>query len=135
MSHLGPISFDADSGISGMGQGGVKARSFGNEYATLIDKEVTTIIKQCYEDCKTVVKKYSKYLDIIAGNLIEHEVLEYEEFSLLVIDIINPKPKLAPISSQKASEDTKDLDSRSSPKKKPQDLKPGSMGSPKVAPA
>ena len=107
MSPLGPISFDADSGVTGMGRDRIKERGYSEQYGNQIDSEVTKIIKDCYEECKNIIKKYRKHLDIIAQNLIQHEVLEYEEFSDLVIDIINPKPPKENKIVTKSSNDTK----------------------------
>jgi cell division protease FtsH len=63
-------------------------QNYSEEVAKQIDLEIERIIKECYEDAKKTLSKFRKYLDSIANSLIEKEVLEFEEFSELVKDIV-----------------------------------------------
>jgi cell division protease FtsH len=88
MSKLGPISFDEDRGMTFLGKDMAEKQNYSEEVAKQIDLEIERIIKECYEDAKKTLSKFRKYLDSIANSLIEKEVLEFEEFSELVKDIV-----------------------------------------------
>ena len=88
MSSLGPVSFQEDKGMTFLGRDMVEKQGYSEEIASKIDVEVNKIIQACYQECKELIKKYRPYLDKIAETLIEKEVLEYEEFTILVKDIL-----------------------------------------------
>jgi cell division protease FtsH len=88
MSKLGPISFDEDKGMTFLGKDMAEKQNYSEEIAKQIDLEIERIIKDCYEDAKKTLLKFRKYLDTLATTLVEKEVLEFEEFSEIVKDII-----------------------------------------------
>ncbi len=59
-------------------------RNYSEEVAYLIDKEVKTIIDNCYERAKEILTEHRAMLDKIAGVLLEREILDAEEFNKLV---------------------------------------------------
>lgn len=88
MSSLGPVSFKKDQGMTFLGRDMVERQQYSEEIAKQIDLEIERIIKECYQRCKNILTKYRDYLDIIADKLIQNEVLEYEEFTKIVKEII-----------------------------------------------
>lgn len=89
MSDLGPVSFDENKGLSFLGKDMVEGKQYSEEVAGKIDIEVSKILQSCYERCKSIVVKYRKELDEIALALLDKEVIEYEEFSILTQHIQN----------------------------------------------
>ena len=59
-------------------------RNYSEEVAYMIDKEVKTIIDNCYERAKEILTEHRAMLDKIAGVLLEREILDAEEFNKLV---------------------------------------------------
>jgi cell division protease FtsH len=88
MSSLGPVSFQEDKGMTFLGRDMVEKQGYSEEIANKIDVEVNKIIQSCYQQCKQIIIQYRTYLDKIANALVEKEVLEYEEFTILVEDIL-----------------------------------------------
>ncbi len=89
MSDIGPISFEKDKGMTFLGRDMVENKHYSEATARQVDIEVEKILHLCHENCKKIVNTYRYYLDKIAETLLEKETLEFEEFSLLVKDIMN----------------------------------------------
>jgi len=92
MSGLGPVSFDEDKGMTFLGRDMAEKQQYSEEIAKQIDLEIENILKYCVEETKKLITKHKNYLDKIAETLIEKEILEFEEFSEIVKDIIVKKP-------------------------------------------
>ncbi len=90
MSSLGPISFDqGQGGMSFLGRDMMNKPQYSEDSAKLIDTEIRKILDESYVRTKQIINKYTAELKLIASELIEKEVLEYEEFNALVEHIIN----------------------------------------------
>ena len=59
-------------------------RNYSEEIAYTIDKEVKTIIDDCYERAKEILTEHRDLLDKIANVLLEREVLDSEDFNKLM---------------------------------------------------
>ncbi|MFA5392549.1 MAG: ATP-dependent zinc metalloprotease FtsH [Candidatus Paceibacterota bacterium] len=81
---LGPISFGKTEGMIFLGKEIATEKSFSEETATLIDKEINKIIQECYKKAKHVLQENKKKLDKIAKALIEKETLEKKEIEQLI---------------------------------------------------
>jgi len=81
---MGPISFDREEGLVFLGRDISTERQYSEETAAKIDKEVTGILKKCYNDTKVLLKKNIDKLERVTKELIEKETLEKEEFEKLV---------------------------------------------------
>lgn len=90
MSELGPISFDESKGLSFLGKDMVEGKHYSESSAALIDQEIQKILHASYKRCEDIIKKHRKELDGLAQALIEHEVLELEEYNEIT-KAINPK--------------------------------------------
>lgn len=88
MSNMGPVSFDEDKGMTFLGRDMAEKQQYSEEVAKQIDLEIEGILKFCVEETKKLITKYKSYLDKIAAELMDKEILEFEEFSEIVKDII-----------------------------------------------
>ena len=81
---IGPISFDKEEGLVFLGRDISTERQYSEETAAKIDKEVTGILKKCYNDTKVLLKKNIDKLERVTKELMKKETLEKEEFEKLV---------------------------------------------------
>ena len=58
-------------------------RSYGDEVADQIDREVKRIIDECYQKAKQVIEEHRNILDACAQLLLEKEKITGEEFEAL----------------------------------------------------
>ena len=84
MSKLGPISVQ-ESSMKYDDRSG--STNYGSETGNKIDQEVKKILETCHNNCKEIIIKYRDNLDAIANSLIEKEVLEYEDFEAIIVNI------------------------------------------------
>jgi len=77
--RLGNISFDKPSGPVFLGRDLVTEKHYSEKTAEEIDKEIKTIIDQCYHMAKDLLDKNRERLYTLANTLLEREVLEGDE--------------------------------------------------------
>ena len=87
MSRLGALSLDKDKGMGYLGRDMMESKSYSEDMARQIDSETQRIIGECKTKCEEIMVKYRPYLEQIAQNLLENEVLEFEEFEKIVAPI------------------------------------------------
>lgn len=90
MSSLGPVNF-TEMRYTPDGMEYEQSQMFSDETNKKIDLEIQTTLEKAYKVSEGIIKKYKKYLEDLANALIENEVLEYEEFNEIVIDIASKK--------------------------------------------
>ncbi len=91
--NLGPVALEGAGGKALFGRG-VNEKEYSEEVGSMIDKEVSKIMKDAHEKAEKIVKENRSLLDIIAKRLIEKESIERDEFeSILVANGIQPKKK------------------------------------------
>jgi len=81
---IGPISFDEEEGLVFLGRDISTQKQYSEETAAKIDKEVTDILKKCYNGTKRLLKKNIDKLERVTKELMKKETLEKEEFEKLV---------------------------------------------------
>jgi cell division protease FtsH len=81
---LGPITFGKTEDLIFLGREIMTERNYSEETAQKIDKEVTEIIKKCYNDAKKILKDNFDKLEKVAQKLIEKETLEKEELEKII---------------------------------------------------
>ena len=91
MSSLGPVQLETREGSSFLGRDYNKNRNFSDQVALEIDNEVRTIINDCYEKAKKLIKENKDLLDLIANSLLEHETLTKEQIDYLAENGKMPK--------------------------------------------
>ncbi len=80
---IGMVSYDDSGEEVFIGRDMAKAREYGEDTATIIDKEVRRIIDQCYEEARRILKEYESVLYASADLLMEKEKITGEEFAAL----------------------------------------------------
>jgi cell division protease FtsH len=72
---LGPISFGENDEVF-LGRDILKERTFSEEIAAAIDREVRTIVEQCHERATTLLLENREKLEKLSHKLVELEVIE-----------------------------------------------------------
>ncbi len=80
---LGMVAYDDSSGEVFIGRDFEKTRNYSENTANQIDEEVSTIIRQCYEEAKRIISEYRDVLDKSAELLLEKEKIDRQEFEAL----------------------------------------------------
>ncbi len=84
MSSLGPMTLEETSENTFLGRDYNKNKNFSNIVAHEIDEEMRSIIKECYEKSKKILKDNQKLLKLIAETLLEEETITKEQIDSLV---------------------------------------------------
>ena len=78
-SELGPVSFDSQGQVF-IGRDYGQTKSYSEESAARIDREVQELLRQCYQKCEDILKAHLTELQAIADYLLEHETMDGEAF-------------------------------------------------------
>ena len=81
---LGPIVFGHREEMVFLGREISERRTFSEEVASKIDKEIETTISEAFKNAQKLIKTHSNKLDLIAGTLMEKETIEKEKFEELM---------------------------------------------------
>ena len=84
MSKLGPMMLEEPSGNTFLGRDYTKNRNVSDIVAHEIDEEMRSIINECYEKTKKILKENKNLLDLIAKTLLEEETITKEQIDSLV---------------------------------------------------
>ena len=84
MSDLGLAQLETESEGVFLGRDYAKSRDFSDQVALEIDKEVSKILEECYEQAKKILAKNETLVLLLADNLMEHETLTKEQITSLV---------------------------------------------------
>ena len=80
---LGLINYDTDSDEVFIGRDLAHTRPYGEDVATLIDKEVKDIVDECYAKAKKLISEHMDVLKKSSELLLEKEKISREEFEAL----------------------------------------------------
>lgn len=83
--QVGLINYDNDSDEVFIGRDLAHTRGYGENVASIIDKEVKVIIDQCYEKARTIVRENENILHRCAELLLQKEKIGREEFEALFL--------------------------------------------------
>jgi len=64
--------------------GGMIQRDFSEETANAVDKEVRTLLDGAYAESKQILLQHRDQLNLVAGELLEHETLDTQSFKNLI---------------------------------------------------
>lgn len=81
---LGAMAFEGAGGRVMFGRG-VEDKEYSEQVASVIDEEVSKIMREAREKTEKILTENKKVLDIIANRLIEVETLEREEFEQILV--------------------------------------------------
>jgi len=84
MSSLGPMMLDEPSENTFLGRDYHKNKNFSDIVAHEIDEEMRSIISECYEKSKKILKENKDLLKLIAETLLEEETITKEQIDYLV---------------------------------------------------
>ena len=84
MSKLGPMMLEEPSGNTFLGRDYTKNRNVSDIVAHEIDEEMRSIINECYEKTKKILKENKNLLDLIANTLLEEETITKEQIDSFV---------------------------------------------------
>ena len=84
MSKLGPMMLEEPSGNTFLGRDYTKNRNISDIVAHEIDEEMRSIINDCYNRTKKLIKENKDLLDLIATTLLEEETITKEQIDSLV---------------------------------------------------
>lgn len=85
---LGLINYDTDSDEVFIGRDLAHTRPYGEDVATLIDKEVKDIVDECYAKARKLISENMDVLEKSSELLLEKEKITREEFEALFADTI-----------------------------------------------
>lgn len=81
---LGPITFHERPDMVFLGRDLVKEKAYSEKIAIDIDSEIRRMVDECYQRGKGLLEGNRQKLDLLAGKLIEKEILDGEEVQEIV---------------------------------------------------
>lgn len=82
--ELGPLTFGTKEEQIFLGRDLARDRNYSEAIAFSIDKEARRIMDECYDRAESLLKENIDKLHLVAGQLMEKETLEAEEFEALM---------------------------------------------------
>ena len=92
MSDLGPLALESQNQPVFLGRDSSEELEYSEEIASRIDKEIRSIVMQCYEDAKRIIRENRSTIDRIVDLLMERETIDGEEFRKLVTEFSQSSP-------------------------------------------
>ncbi|OKH27010.1 ATP-dependent zinc metalloprotease FtsH2 [Chroogloeocystis siderophila] len=86
MSELGPLSLESQSGEVFLGRDWMTRSEYSEAIASRIDAQVRTIVEECYENAKKIIRENRVVVDRLVDLLIEKETIDGEEFRQIVAE-------------------------------------------------
>ncbi len=81
--RLGPLTFGKNDNAVFLGRDIAQDRGYSEEIAFEIDKEIRRIVDECHAKSRNILEEHRDKLDMLAGALLEREVLDKNEVELL----------------------------------------------------
>lgn len=82
--NLGPVALEGSGGKALFGRG-VDDKEYSEQVGSMIDEEVSKIMKNAYARAEKIVNEHRPLLDTIANRLIETETIERDEFERMLV--------------------------------------------------
>jgi len=94
MSELGPLSFGSKEEPVFLGREFPQRADYSEDTALHIDREVSRIVRQAYEQATNVLTTYRNVLDRVSAELLERESLDGEEVYRIIREMtgLDPAP-------------------------------------------
>ncbi len=86
MSDLGPLSLESQQGEVFLGRDWTTRSEYSESIASRIDGQVRSIVEECYENAKKIVRDHRTVTDRLVDLLIEKETIDGEEFRQIVAE-------------------------------------------------
>ncbi|MDJ0617144.1 MAG: ATP-dependent zinc metalloprotease FtsH2 [Calothrix sp. MO_192.B10] len=99
MSELGPLSLESQSGEVFLGRDWMSRSDYSEAIASRIDSQVRTIVEECYDNAKRMMRENRSVMDRLVDLLVEKETIDGEEFRQIVAEYtpVPDKPQYTPI--------------------------------------
>ncbi|MDJ0674177.1 MAG: ATP-dependent zinc metalloprotease FtsH2 [Calothrix sp. MO_167.B42] len=99
MSDLGPLSLESQSGEVFLGRDWTSRSEYSNAIACRIDNQVRTIVEECYEHAKQMMRENRSVMDRLVDLLVEKETINGEELCQIVAEYtpVPDKPQYVPV--------------------------------------
>ena len=81
---IGPLSFGGRDEYVFLGKDMGSGKDYSETWATLIDKEITSLLGNAMKRAKDILSKHNNALNALANKLIEEETIERDEFANFV---------------------------------------------------
>ena len=99
---LGNVVFDSGHDEIFIGRSMAQAKTYSEDTADLIDREVKAFVDEAYRRCEEILKAHRKELELTAAYLLENETMDAATFEKVFTD---PDSLLGPDGRVKARED------------------------------
>jgi cell division protease FtsH len=86
MSDLGPLSLESQQGEVFLGRDWTTRSEYSEAIACRIDAQVRSIVEECYETAKKIMRENRSLTDRLVDLLIEKETIDGEEFRQIVAE-------------------------------------------------
>lgn len=86
MSNLGPLSLESQQGEVFLGRDWMSRSEYSDAIASRIDNQVRSIVEECYELSKKLIRENRTVCDRLVDLLIEKETIDGEEFRQIVAE-------------------------------------------------
>jgi cell division protease FtsH len=98
MSDLGPLSLESQQGEVFLGRDWMSRSEYSESIASRIDAQVRTIVEECYQLSKRLIRENRTVTDRLVDLLIEKETIDGEEFRQIVAEYtdVPEKPQYVP---------------------------------------
>ena len=83
MSQLGPVALSEDRGPSFLGLKGPESRTYSEQTALEVDREVQSMVVEALERARAIVRQHREKLESMAARLLTAEVIEEEDIERL----------------------------------------------------
>ena len=98
MSDLGPVSLESQQGEVFLGRDWTTRSDYSEAIACRIDAQVRTIVEECYETAKKIMRENRNLTDRLVDLLIEKETIDGDEFRQIVAEytVVPDKSQFVP---------------------------------------
>ena len=84
MSSIGPLSLDSEDSNPFLGRGMGGNNNYSDEIAIQIDSQIQSIVKECHNNTRNIIKNNRVIIDKLVDILIEKETISGEEFRNII---------------------------------------------------
>ena len=117
--NLGPVTLGKKQHEIFLGRDIAEDRNYSEEIAYAIDREVRSIVEGCYEKVKTILSDNMDKVDLVAQTLLEREIIDGKELSVLLGEVIEEEEKQAPQPQEDDANSDEDSPQDDIPKENP----------------
>jgi cell division protease FtsH len=98
MSDLGPLSLESQTSEVFLGRDWMTRSEYSEAIASRIDAQVRSIVEECYETAKKMMREHRSVMDRLVDLLIEKESIDGNEFRQIVAEYthVPEKPQYVP---------------------------------------